>query len=259
MEPATFAEGKLDRDLQSSRTPATFAEGKLDRDLQSSRTPSVLILACGALARELKAISSVNGLSNVTVECLPGEYHMRPEKIVPALEARLSSHLDGGNCDTDTGSGDGGSRYDTIFIGYGDCGTGGALDRFCATHGLQRLPGDHCYQFFAGHERFLQLHEAEPGTFYLTDYLAKHFDRFVVEALGIDTHPELAELYFGNYRRLVYLCQVADPAVDAKAREAARRLGLEFELVVTGYGDLETSVVEVAMSGRKASAAEESA
>lgn len=222
--------------------PATFAEGKLDRNPRSGRT---LVLACGALARELKAVISANGLSNVTVECLPGEYHMRPDKIVPALEARLSAHLNGGT-DAD-GSG---GIYDTIFVGYGDCGTGGALDRFCATHGLQRLPGDHCYQFFAGQERFLDLHAAEPGTFYLTDYLAKHFDRFVVQALGLDTHPELAELYFGNYRRLVYLRQTTDPVIEAKAREAARVLELEFELVATGYGDLETSVVEVAMSRR---------
>ncbi|MDH3303070.1 MAG: DUF1638 domain-containing protein [Acidimicrobiia bacterium] len=228
-----------------------MAEGKLDRDLRSSRTPAVLILACGALARELLAVSTANNLLNVTVECLPGEYHMRPEKIVPALEARLAAHL------SDDGH-DGQSRYDTIFIGYGDCGTGGALDRFCAAHGLHRLPGDHCYQFFAGQERFLRLHDAEPGTFYLTDYLAKHFDRFVVEALGIDSHPELAELYFGNYTRLVYLCQVADPAVEAKARDAARFLGLDFELVITGYGDLETSVVEVAM-GRPTVATEEPA
>ena len=212
-----------------------FAEGKLDRDLRSSRT---LILACGALARELVAVTRLNNLDNVTVECLPGEYHMRPDKIVPALEARLAAHL----------TGDATDRYDTIFIGYGDCGTGGALDRFCATHGLERLPGDHCYQFFAGHDRFLELHDAEPGTFYLTDYLARHFDRFVVEALGIAAHPELAELYFGNYTRLVHLSQVADPATEAKAIEAARFLGLNFERVITGYGELETSIVEVAMS-----------
>ena len=244
----------MDGDLYSSRTPATFAEGKLDRDPRSGRTPAVLILACGALARELLAVSKLNELSNVTVECLPGEYHMRPEKIVPALEARLSEHLNG-----DTDAHGGADRYDTIFIGYGDCGTGGALDRFCATHGLQRLPGDHCYQFFAGHEHFLQMHDAEPGTFYLTDYLAKHFDRFVVEALGIDTHPELAELYFGNYRRMIYLCQHADPAVEAKAREAARFLGLDFEVVFTGYGELESTVVEVATGRRSTLTAEEPA
>lgn len=228
--------------------PATFAEGELDRDLRSSRTPSVLILACGALARELLAVSTLNGLSNITVECLPGDYHMRPEKIVPALETRLASHRSSAPD----------RRYDRIFIGYGDCGTGGGIDRFCATHGLDRLPGDHCYQFFAGHERFLQLHDAEPGTFYLTDYLAKHFDRFVVEALGIAAHPELTELYFGNYTRLVHLSQIPDPAIEAKAREAARFLGLDFELIATGYGDLETSVVEIA-TARSSVAPEEGA
>ena len=212
------------------------ADGDLGREPR--RDTSVLILACGALARELVAVTRLNNLDNVTVECLPGEYHMRPEKIVPALEARLAAHL----------TGDAADRYDTILIGYGDCGTGGALDRFCAAHGLERLPGDHCYQFFAGHDRFLELHDAEPGTFYLTDYLARHFDRFVVEALGIAAHPELAELYFGNYTRLVHLSQVPDPTTEAKARDAARFLGLDFERVDTGYGDLEPSVVAVAMS-----------
>ncbi len=218
-----------------------FAEGKLDRDLGPDDA-GVLILACGALARELKAVTTLNDLANVTVECLPGEYHMHPEKIVPALAARLAKHRND----------DAAHRHDTIFVGYGDCGTGGALDRFCAEHGLQRLPGDHCYQFLAGHQRFLELHEAEPGTFYLTDYLAKHFDRFVVDALGIGDHPELTELYFGNYTRLVYLAQVEDPVVEAKARDAAAFLGLSFELVNTGYGELESTVVDVARGRRPA-------
>ncbi len=217
-----------------------------------SAKPSVLILACGALARELRAITGKAGLDNVTIECLPGEYHMRPEKIVPALEARLAQHLDR----ADEFGRPEAATYDRILIGYGDCGTGGALDRFCATHGLERLPGDHCYQFFAGQERFLQMHDAEPGSFYLTDYLAKHFDRFVVQALGIDTHPELADLYFGNYSRLVYLCQVPDPEVEAKARNAARFLNLEFEMVISGYGDMETSVVEVALGSTRPPALE---
>ena len=204
------------------------------------------MLACGALARELLAVTRANGLDNVTVECLPGDYHMRPDKIVPALESRLADHL----------ADETGGSYDRILIGYGDCGTGGALDRFCSRHGLERLPGDHCYQFFAGHERFLDLHADEPGTFYLTDYLARHFDRFVVEALGIDRHPELISAYFGNYTRLVHLAQVPDPVVEAKAREAARFLDLDFEHVVTGYGDLEPAVVNVAV-GHPSTAARE--
>ncbi len=201
----------------------------------------VLVLACGALARELKAVSSLHQLGNVTIECLPGEYHMRPEKIVPALQARLDDESR--------------SAHDRVLIGYGDCGTGGALDRFCAERGLERLPGDHCYQFFAGHDRFLRFHDAEPGTFYLTDYLARHFDRFVVEPLGLRAHPELTELYFGNYSKLVFLAQVPDQATEAKARDAARFLDLDFEMVHTGYGELETKVVNVALGPRPVSTA----
>jgi len=203
-------------------------------------------LACGALARELLAVFAANDLSNVTLECLPGEYHMRPERIVPALRQRLAAIGRFG----DDEPGDPAAifeEYDRILIGYGDCGTGGQLDEFCADYGLERLPGDHCYQFFAGHERFLELHDDEPGTFYLTDYLAKHFDLFVTKALGLDRHPELAEMYFGNYRRLIYLRQTDDERIVTKAREAAELLGLEFRMIDTGYGELEQSVVKVAL------------
>ncbi len=209
--------------------------------MTATSTPQILVLACGALARELLAVFKSNGLSNMTLECLPGEYHMHPEKIIPALEERLADHISAG-----TDGPEGSRQYDRVLIGYGDCGTGGQLDAFCAEHGFERLPGDHCYQFFAGTDHYLGLQDEEPGTFYLTDYLAKHFDLFVVKALGIDRHPELASMYFGNYRRMVFLQQVADSKVEAKARAAAETLGLEFELIETGYGELEPSVVNVA-------------
>jgi hypothetical protein len=209
----------------------------------ATTTPRTLILACGALAGDLKAVLRANGLeAAVTLECLPGEYHMRPEKIVPALRQRLAGRFGGGDAPAvDDGP------YDRILIGYGDCGTGGQLDRFCAEHDLERLPGDHCYQFFAGQRRFLDLHDAEPGTFYLTDYLARHFDLFVTKALGLDRHPELAEIYFGNYRRLVYLRQRTDAGVEDIARRAADTLGLAFEMIDTGYGQLEESVISVTL------------
>jgi len=210
-----------------------------DETTREQTTPSVLVLACGALARELLAVVELNSLSNVTVECLPGELHMRPERIVPALEERLAHHEASDS-----------EPYDRILIGYGDCGTSGLLDELCATHRLERLPGDHCFQFFAGGEHYLRMQDDEPGTFYLTDYLAKHFDRFVIAALGIDRHPELAAMYFGNYKRLVYLCQVPDAKVEDKARAAAERLGLDFDMVQTGYGELEPAVVEVALGNK---------
>ena len=201
---------------------------------QKAPTDTVLVLACGALARELLAITKLNQLDNVTVDCLPAELHMRPEKIVPAIQERLDLHRHQSN------------SYDRILIGYGDCGTSGALDELCETHNLERLPGDHCYQFFAGTDDYLAMQDDEPGTFYLTDYLAKHFERFVIAALGIDKHPELADLYFANYRRLIYLSQIPDANVEAKARAAAERLGLSFEIRHTGYGEMEPSVVMAA-------------
>lgn len=193
--------------------------------------PSVLVLACGALARELFDIVALNSLDNVTIECLPAVLHNRPKDIPAAITARLDANE---------------GLYDRIMIGYADCGTGGHLDEICRRRGVTRLPGAHCYEFFAGREVFARYHDAEPGTFYLTDYLAKHFNRFIIEFLGIDRHPELAEMYFGNYRKLVYLAQTDDPAILAKAEAAAERLGLAFERAQAGYGELEPTLVTLA-------------
>lgn len=189
--------------------------------------PRVLILACGALARELLDLVSVNGWDNVTVECLPAALHNTPDRIPAEVERRLDRAAD---------------RYDHVLVGYGDCGTGGLLDRVLERRGVTRLPGDHCYEFFATSSVFAALHDAEPGTFYLTDYLVKYFDRLVIQGLGLDRHPELLDAYFGNYRRVVYLSQVEDPALVAAGRAAAAKLGLDFEHRHVGYGDLATAV-----------------
>ena len=196
---------------------------------------SVLVIACGALVRELQAVVAANGLDHVKVECLPGSLHNRPELIPAEVGRRIDAAGD----------------YDEILVGYADCGTGGELDRVLAEKSLggrniQRLPGAHCYEFFATAARFSELHEAELGTFYLTDYLARHFDLLVVKWLGLDRHPELRDTYFGNYTRLVYLAQTDDPAAAESARRAAERLGLAYEEIRVGYGDLEASVVYVA-------------
>ncbi len=189
-----------------------------------------LVLACGALSRELLEIVRVNKLDELTVECLPAILHNTPDRIVPAL----ADHLE-------RTSGD----YDRVFIGYADCGTGGELDRFIEARGIERLPGAHCYEFYAGRELFAELHDEEPGTFYLTDYLVRHFDRLVLEGLGITAHPELLDEYFGRYTRIVHLAQTADPALDGAAREAARRLGLHHERREVGYGELATALLEL--------------
>jgi hypothetical protein len=178
-----------------------------------------LVIACGALASELRGVLVDQGLDDIDIRFLPANLHNRPEAIVPALRDVVDSEGD--------------DRH--VFIAYADCGTGGTLDTFLAEHpGIERLPGAHCYEFFAGSARFAALQDAEPGTFYLTDFLAKHFDALVWQGLGLDRHPSLLSAYFGNYRRLVLLSQTDDPAVLVAARTAAERLGLEFEHGHTG-------------------------
>jgi hypothetical protein len=186
-----------------------------------------LVIACGALAREIAALRAANGWSTIDVACLPPELHNRPERIAGAVQAKIRELRAG---------------YDAIFVAYGDCGTGGALDAVLAEEGAERIPGVHCYEFYAGTAEFAALAAAEPGTFYLTDFLLRHFDRLVVQALGIDRHPELQAQYFGNYRRLVYLAQAPAPDAEAAARKVAERLGLELVVRRTGYGGLAASL-----------------
>jgi hypothetical protein len=128
--------------------------------------------------------------------------------------------------------------YQRILVLYGDCGTGGALDQVLAEEGVERIPGPHCYAFYNGVDAFLARAEAEPACFYLTDYLARHFERLVIQGLGIDRHPELLPLYFGNYEKLVYFAQTPDPGLEQQAKAAALRLGLAYEHRPTGYGGL---------------------
>jgi hypothetical protein len=196
-------------------------------------TRGILIIACGALAREITALKRANGWSAVDVQCLPAELHNRPERIVPAVRAQIAAHR---------------AEYDSIFVAYADCGTGGMLDKLLREEGIERLPGAHCYEFYAGSTAFAQLHDAEPGTFYLTDFLLRHFDRLVTRGLGLDRHPELAREYFRNYRRLVYLAQKPTAAAETRAREIATNMGLEFELRVTGYGELGTRLQNLVAS-----------
>lgn len=193
----------------------------------TEEAPSTLILGCGALARELVEVVRVNGLSNVTVDCLPAVLHHRPALIADALTERLT-----------------GSSYDRILIGYGDCGTVGEIDRVCAEFGATRLPGAHCFEFFAGAATYEALQEAELGTFYLTDFFARHFEMFVMDTLGMTEHPELIELYFGNYTKIVYISQAPSQELMARAESVATMLGLDFEHRPVGYGEMEPAIVE---------------
>lgn len=183
----------------------------------------ILIIACGALAREITALKRANRWTDIDVQCLPAELHNRPERIVPAVREQINAHR---------------AEYNTLFIAYADCGTGGMLDALLREEGLERLPGAHCYEFFAGGPLFARLQDAEPGTFYLTDFLLRHFERLVTRGLGLDRHPDLAREYFRHYRRLVYLAQNPSEDAEPQAQRIAARLGLEFEYRFTGYGEL---------------------
>ena len=200
------------------------------------RPSKVLVIGCGALVRELREIAALNGSTHLEVECLPAILHNRPERIPDAVRRRVRVAKARG-------------AYRTIIVGYMDCGTGGLLDRVCSEEGVERLPGAHCYELYAGTEAFAGLQDVEPGTFYLTDYLVRHFDRLIMEGLGIAEHPELLEAYFGNYTRVVHLAQADDDRLARAAERAAARLGLRCERIVTGIGGLEGRIVELAGAG----------
>ena len=190
-----------------------------------------LVIACGALAHEITTLLESNSWPHLKVECLPASLHNRPEQIAPAVRKKIKESR---------------ASFDSIFVAYADCGTGGHLDKVLAEEGVERLPGAHCYEFFSGSEAFLARHENEPGVFYLTDFLARHFERLVMEELGIRAHPELKEMYFSHYTKLVYLSQSDLSDVLAMARSAADILGLEFEHVRTGFGKLEAGLAAFA-------------
>jgi len=225
----TRRSGRAARLQQPSAAPAPRAP--LDPDTLTHHATTVgqgrvALIACGALAREILAVNRANGADHFTLRCLPAILHNHPERIAPAVEREIISAKSEG--------------YDAIFILYADCGTGGELDVVCARHAVTRLPGPHCYAFFEGVAA--QASREEVTSFYLTDFLARQFDTFVTKPLGLEAHPELREMYFGNYERLVYLAQTDDDALTRKAESAAETLGLRFERRFTGYGDLATAL-----------------
>lgn len=199
--------------------------------------PKTLILACGALAKEivfLKTALGENG-DHLDLQCLPANYHNHPQKIIPALTKIIEVK---------------GDDYDRIFIGYGDCGTGGQLDRFIEEHNLERLAGAHCYAFFAGLNVFDALMEEELGSFFLTDYLVKFFDTLVIKGFGLDRYPDLRDMYFANYKRIVYLAQTENSDLQRQAERAAKTLGLDYEYCFTGYGLLAEAVSSLSVTGQ---------
>jgi hypothetical protein len=194
----------------------------------------VRVIACGAIAREIIAICRTNGLKHIDLVCLPAIWHVYPEKIAPAMrEAIADARREG---------------YSRIFIGYAECGTQGQLDKICAEEGIERIGGPHCYSFFTGNEEFAAKADDEFSAFYLTDLLARQFESFVIEPLKLDRHPELKEMVFGNYTKIVYLAQTEDAELQKKAKWAADYLGLEYEYRFTGYGDLTPAILGAARS-----------
>lgn len=190
----------------------------------------VLLLACGALAREILDLIKLNNWSHMDLTCLPAIFHIHPEKIAPAVREAVEKHR---------------NTYEQIFVVYADCGTGGILQQTCDDLGVEMIAGPHCYSFFEGNDRFAEIAEDEFTAFYLTDFLVRQFDAFVWKPMGLDRHPELRDMYFGNYEKLVYQAQTDDAALTEKAQECAERLGLAFERRFTGYGDLASALARV--------------
>jgi hypothetical protein len=196
------------------------------RDPAAQSSP-ILIIACGALAQEIVQLQTLNGWNHLHLKCLDAELHNRPHLIAGKLREKIAQHR---------------NEYNNIFVAYADCGSGGEIDRVLEDENIERLPGAHCYSFFAGEQRFKEISEQELGSFYLTDFLAKHFERLVIKGLKLDQHPELRNQYFGNYTRVVYLSQEDNPSVRSLAKNAALFLGLDFEHEHCGYGDLQTGL-----------------
>ncbi len=190
----------------------------------------ILLIACGALAREILALIRLNGWDHMTLTCLPANLHLYPDRITESVEAAVLKHQ---------------GNFDKIFVVYADCGTGGQLAARCAELGVEMVAGPHCYSFYEGNDAFAE-HDDEITAFYLTDFLVKQFDAFVWKPMGLDRHPQLLEMVFGNYTKLIYQAQTDDPALRAKAEECARRLELEYEYRFTGYGELASALARQA-------------
>ncbi len=196
-----------------------------------SGRPTTLVIGCGALAREIQAIKSLNGWEHLSLTCLDAELHNRPERIAGRLREKILQHR---------------NDFEKILVAYADCGTGGAIDKVLNEFGIGRLPGPHCYATYAGGREFLELAEREPGTFYLTDFLVRHFQRLVVQGLKLDVYPHLKALFFGHYTRCLYLVQQDDEKLQRMARQAADFLGLDFSMRMTGFGELASWLQEKA-------------
>lgn len=200
--------------------------------MKRAEAEKVLVIACGMIAREVLAVKERLGLDHVELTCLPAEFHYRPDRIAPAMGAAIEKARAEG--------------YKHIFAGYADCGTGGMLDKVLDKHGVERMPGPHCFAFYQGMDAFAKVADDDMMSFYMTDFLCRQFEAFFIKPLGLDRHPELARDFFGNYEKVIYLAQTDDPELEKVAIDAARMLGLGYEKRRTGYGDLEPGLARAA-------------
>lgn len=197
--------------------------------------PSLRIIACGMIAREVMAVNEQLGFDHIDLKCLPASYHHHPEHIAPEMDKAIQKAREDG--------------FEHIFVGYADCGTSGELDKVCEKHGVERIQGPHCFSFYMGNQVFDDSDGEHITTFFITDFLARHFETFMKRPLGLDKHPELLEMYFSNYTKALYLAQTEDPELEANARAAAEFLGLDYEYRYTGYGDLKIAVQQTSAAG----------
>lgn len=205
---------------------------KVSPAIERAQPEKVHVIGCGAIAREILAICEANGLGHIDLNCLPAIWHNTPDKITPGIRDAIAKARAEG--------------FERIFVAYADCGTGGQLDRLLEEEKVERIPGPHCYSFFAGNDDFARRWDDDLTAFFLTDFLARQFEAFVIEPLKLDKHPELRDMVFGNYTKIVYLAQTEDPALQAKAKWAADYLKLDYEYRFTGYGDLTSALKDAA-------------
>ena len=188
----------------------------------------IRVIGCGMIAREILAVCEQLGLNHIDLKCLPAMWHHYPAKIAPGVETAIAEARDEG--------------FENIFVAYADCGTGGYLDTVCEKHGVERIAGPHCFSFYMGNDAFADDSDDLITTFFMTDFLARHFKTFLVKPLGLERHPELRDMYFGNYTRLLYIAQTEDADLEANAKQAAEFLGLAYEKRQTGYGELASAL-----------------
>ena len=204
---------------------------QFDKPENTPAPAPVRVIGCGMIAREILAVTEQLGLQNIDLKCLPAMWHHYPDKIAPGVDAAIENAKAEG--------------FEQIFVAYADCGTGGHLDQVCEKHGVERIAGPHCFSFYMGNDTFEDQSDDLLTSFFMTDFLARHFETFLVKPLGLDRHPELLEMYFGNYTRVIYIAQTDDEQLSHNAERAAQFLGLDYEKRLTGYGDLRPALAEL--------------